>query len=64
MTRASAGGGALVVALLACLGACTLLLPTEKLIDPCVADEDCAEGFECLENACLPFDDAAGGTSG
>ena len=38
---------------------CTLLLPTEELIVPCVADDDCAAGFECLENACLPIDDGA-----
>ena len=42
---------------------CTLLLPTEELIVPCVVDDDCleavGEGFECLENACLPIDEEA-----
>ena len=50
----------LVVVVLAALGAltaCTLLLPTEELIKPCVADEECEPGFECLENACLPLDE-------
>jgi hypothetical protein len=45
------------VAALATLTACTLLLPTEELITPCVSDEECEAGFECLENACLPLDE-------
>ena len=48
---------AMVGALVALCGGCTLLLPTEELIVPCVADDDCEAGFECLENACLPLDD-------
>lgn len=49
---------ALVMGALAALAAgCTLLLPTEDLIVPCVADEDCEAGFECLQSACLPIDD-------
>lgn len=46
-----------VTAALVALTACTLLLPTEELIKPCVADEECDPGFECLENACLPLDE-------
>lgn len=47
----------IIIGALAIAAGCTLLLPTEQLIDPCVADEDCEAGFECLENACLPLDD-------
>lgn len=46
-----------ILALTVIAAGCTLLLPTEQLIIPCVADEDCEAGFECLENACLPLDD-------
>jgi hypothetical protein len=42
---------------IAVLGGCTLLLPTDELIQPCTANEDCDEGFECQENACLPIDE-------
>lgn len=45
------------VVVIATLTACTLLLPTEELITPCVSDEDCGAGFECLDNACLPLDE-------
>jgi hypothetical protein len=47
----------IVVGSLTVLTACTLLLPTEELIKPCVSDDECDEGFECLENACLPLDE-------
>ena len=46
-----------IAAALVALTACTLLLPTEELITPCVSDEECEAGFECLENACLPLDE-------
>ena len=46
-----------VVVMGVALTACTLLLPTEELITPCVSDEECEAGFECLENACLPLDE-------
>lgn len=50
---------AVLVAAVASFAACTLLLPTEELITPCVSDEECDEGFECLDNACLPLDEDA-----
>jgi hypothetical protein len=51
-----------ILAALAAVSGCTLLLPTEELIVPCVVDQDCIdagleEGFECLDNACLPIDE-------
>ena len=45
------------LATLALASGCTLLLPTEQLITPCVVNDDCGDGFECLENACLPIDE-------
>lgn len=50
---------AFAVVVIATFTACTLLLPTEELITPCVSDEDCGAGFECLDNACLPLDEEA-----
>jgi hypothetical protein len=50
-----------VLLALACsIGGCTLLLPTEELIKPCVDNGDCDEGFACEDNACLPLDDGVG----
>lgn len=46
-----------VIAVAALASSCTLLLPTEQLITPCVVNDDCGDGFECLENACLPIDE-------
>ncbi len=42
---------------------CTLLLPTNELIQDCVEQADCEDGFVCEENACLPEDqdDGTGG---
>jgi hypothetical protein len=37
-------------------GACTLLLPTDQLVQECTVPEDCGEGFVCDQNACLPED--------
>jgi len=44
---------------LTALSACTLLLPTDQIIQPCTASDECLEGFICEENACLPIDEAA-----
>jgi hypothetical protein len=51
---------AVVALALAALSGCTLLLPTQDLIQPCVAQEDCADGFLCEDNACLPEDEDPG----
>jgi hypothetical protein len=45
------------IAAILALSSCTLLLPTEEIIQPCTVDEDCAEGFECEDQACLPVDE-------
>jgi hypothetical protein len=49
----------------AVVGGCTLLLPTDQLIVPCQSQADCDEnagdGFVCENNACLPEDDGASG---
>ena len=46
-------------------GGCTLLLPTSELIQSCVAQDECADGFVCEDRACLPEDDDEGsGASG
>ncbi|MBM4282414.1 MAG: hypothetical protein FJ137_17225 [Deltaproteobacteria bacterium] len=49
----------------AVLGSCTLLLPTDQLIVPCQSQADCDENagdnFICEDNACLPEDDGASG---
>lgn len=47
----------------ALLAGCTLLLPTQDLIVPCVEQADCDEGFICDDQACLP-EDEGGGASG
>ncbi len=39
---------------------CTLLLPTQELIVPCVEQADCDDGFVCEDNACLPEDEDPG----
>jgi len=49
---------------LASLAGCTLLLPTNELITPCTVQEDCAAGFVCEDNACLPEDVDDGNASG
>jgi len=48
------------LATVALLAGCTLLLPTQDLIVPCVEQADCDEGFVCEDQACLPEDDEAG----
>ena len=51
-----------IVSVVSALGAgCTLLLPTDQIIKPCTADADCAAGFSCQDNACLPLDQGAEG---
>ena len=35
-------------------GGCTFLLNTDGLIQECVSEIDCADGFYCDEGACLP----------
>ena len=42
---------------------CTLLLPTNEIIQPCTNNEECEDGFICDQNACLP-EDSADGASG
>jgi hypothetical protein len=61
--RALLGLAALALAA-AGTGACTLLLPTDDLIKPCVDSSECDEGFECEENACLPVDGNDDGDAG
>ncbi len=51
-----------LVAVVAALGSCTLLLPTGELIKPCVEQAECDDGFICQDEACLPEDE--GGQSG
>ena len=64
MIRLSALLTGLVLAV--AVAGCTLLLPTDQLIVPCQSQADCDEnagaGFVCEDNACLPEDDAAGGS--
>jgi hypothetical protein len=47
--------------LLALAGACTLILDTSKVIQPCTSGADCKKGFECVDNACLPEDEGGAG---
>lgn len=46
----------LVLAGLAALSiaACTVILDTQSLTEPCSTDVDCKEGFRCEEGTCLP----------
>ena len=36
------------------MGGCTFLLNTEELLQECVTEIDCADGFYCDDGACLP----------
>ena len=45
-----------VAGALALTGACTLLLPTDQIIQPCTSGTECKAGFACQDNACLPID--------
>ena len=36
------------------LGGCTFLLNSEELLQACVTEIDCADGFYCDDGACLP----------
>jgi hypothetical protein len=36
------------------LGGCTFLLNSEELLQECVTEIDCADGFYCDDGACLP----------
>jgi hypothetical protein len=47
---------AAVVAVLALPLGCTLLLPTDEIIQACAVQDECPEGFICDQNACLPED--------
>jgi hypothetical protein len=47
-----------LVGALTSASACTLLLATDEIIQPCQLDEDCVEGLSCQANACLPDDPA------
>jgi len=53
-----------LVAIVATAAGCTLLLPTNELITPCTVQEDCADGFVCEDNACLPIDEDDGSGEG
>ena len=53
-----------VVAAVAGLTGCTLLLPTGELIKPCTEQAECDEGFICQDEACLPEDETEVGASG
>jgi hypothetical protein len=54
---------AIVVAVVASVSSCTLLLPTDQLITPCTNQAECdealGEGFVCEEQACLPEDEGS-----
>jgi hypothetical protein len=49
-----------IVAVLA-TAACTLILDTSSIIKPCTSGGQCDKGFACVDNACLPEDEAAEG---
>lgn len=51
----------LLVGVIAIGASCTLLLPTQDLIKDCKAADECDDGFECKDNACLPVDEAVSG---
>ena len=45
----------------AAVAGCTLLLPTQDLIQSCTAQADCPDGFICEDQACLPADEEDSG---
>ena len=41
--------------------ACTLLLNTKDVIQACTSSAECDDGFDCIDNACLPADEISEG---
>jgi hypothetical protein len=51
----------MLLVLVAATAACTLILNTKDVIKSCTSNAECDDDFECLENACLPIDEAGEG---